>query len=285
MVIPTSHYQKNRTAERSCRRVSGRRKIPAAGLYSSRQVAAGKSLALIKTNAQDTFDFWHCLRIVTKTWPLERMHAPSGIKMASTSEAGASGVKEKRSRKRKRGGILGFTSPSSSTPAIISQAPRAINAAEFAEARALEISNMVEAIKEADGLSGKRLFQTLPKHMRRRAMSHNIKRIPSRLRQRASFEVKNEFIMLAKNGTWCVWECALVHWDVPLSTPKHYPPPLKDGWNWNPRFFVGACWKWKSEGRVNFMLTLLEEKVSTFWQVVCGVWGKGSGGREGEIAG
>lgn len=158
------------------------------------------------------------------------MHAPSGIKMASTREAGASrasGVKEKRSRKRKRGGILGFTSPSSSTPAIISQAPRGINAAEFAEARALEINNMVEAIKEADGLSGKRLFQTLPKHMRRRAMSHNIKRIPSRLRQRASFEVKNEFIMKAKNGTWCVWECALVHWDVPLSTPKHYPLPLK----------------------------------------------------------
>ena len=154
------------------------------------------------------------------------MHALSGIKMASTSEAGASGVKEKRSRKRKRGGILGFTSPSSSTPAIISQAPRAINAAEFAEARALEISNMVEAIKEADGLSGKRLFQTLPKHMRRRAMSHNIKRIPSRLRQRASFEVKNEFIMLAKNGTWCVWECALVgmyHYQLPSITPL----PLK----------------------------------------------------------
>lgn len=155
------------------------------------------------------------------------MHAPSGIKMASTSDAGASGVKEKRSRKRKRGGILGFTSPSSSTPAIISQAPRGINAAEFAEARALEINNMVEAIKEADSLSGKRLFQTLPKHMRRRAMSHNIKRIPSRLRQRASFEVKNEFILKAKNGKGCVWECALVHWDVPLSTPKHYPLPLK----------------------------------------------------------
>ena len=157
------------------------------------------------------------------------MHAPSGIKMASTSEAGASGVKEKRSRKRKRGGILGFTSSSSSTPAIISQASRGINAAEFAEARALEINSMVEAIKEADSLSGKRLFQTLPKHMRRRAMSHNIKRIPSRLRQRASFEVKNEFIMKikAKNGTWCVWEWALVNWDVPLSTPKHYPLPLK----------------------------------------------------------
>ena len=156
------------------------------------------------------------------------MHALSGIKMASTSEAGASGVKEKRSRKRKRGGILGFTSPSSSTPAIISQAPRAINAAEFAEARALEISNMVEAIKEADGLSGKRLFQTLPKHMRRRAMSHNIKRIPSRLRQRASFEVKNEFIMLAKNGTWCVcgnvrWYIGMYHYQLPSITPL----PLK----------------------------------------------------------
>ena len=72
---------------------------------------------------------------------------------------------------------------------LTSQAPRGINASEFAEARALEISNMVEAIKEGDRTSGKRLFQTLPKHMRRRAMSHNVKRMPARLRYRASLEV------------------------------------------------------------------------------------------------
>ena len=108
--------------------------------------------------------------------------------MASSTELGGR-EKEKTSRKRKRANIPGFASSAASTPAVTSQAPRGINAVEFAEARALEINNMVEAIKEADNLSGKRLFQTLPRHMRRRAMSHNVKRMPARLRQRASFEV------------------------------------------------------------------------------------------------
>ena len=93
------------------------------------------------------------------------------------------------SRKRKRAEISGFSSTAHSTLAATSQAPRGTNAAQFAEARAFEINNMVEAIKEADSLSGKRLFQTLPRHMRRRAMSHNVKRMPARLRNRASLEV------------------------------------------------------------------------------------------------
>ena len=112
------------------------------------------------------------------------MHAVSETKMASTLAE-----KKKASRKRKRPDIPGFTPSAGPTPEVISQAPRGINAAEFAEARALEISNMVEAIKDADKISGKRLFQTLPRHMRRRAMSHNVKRMPARLRYRASLEV------------------------------------------------------------------------------------------------
>ena len=111
----------------------------------------------------------------------------SKTKMASSAK-GQTGT-EKVSRKRKRPDIPGFTHSGASTPTVSSQAPRGINAAEFAEARALEINNMVEAIKEADRSSGKRLFQTLPRHMRRRAMSHNVKRMPVRLRHRASLEV------------------------------------------------------------------------------------------------
>ncbi|KAL9980334.1 hypothetical protein ACROYT_G008906 [Oculina patagonica] len=105
-----------------------------------------------------------------------------------------------KSRKRKRNSdIPGFAPTKASTPlqpslnstAVISQAPRAINAEQFASARAVEIKNMVAAIEEAGSLKGKRVFQTLPRHMRRRAMSHNVKRMPVRLRQRASFEMHN----------------------------------------------------------------------------------------------
>ena len=72
---------------------------------------------------------------------------------------------------------------------VTSIAPRGINVAEFAESRALEIHNMVEAMGHADKASRKRLFQQLPRHMRRRAMSHNVKRLPVRLREEAQAEV------------------------------------------------------------------------------------------------
>lgn len=95
-----------------------------------------------------------------------------------------------KSRKRKRNSdIPGFAPTNSSTPVVTSQAPRAINAEQFASARAVEIKNMVTAIEEANKSKGKRVFQTLPRHMRRRAMSHNVKRMPVRLRQRAAYEV------------------------------------------------------------------------------------------------
>lgn len=109
--------------------------------------------------------------------------------MASRDNSSGNVANSKAGRKRKRPCIPGFTSSEKSTPSIFSQAPRGINVAEFAEARALEISNMVEALKAADRSSGKRLFQTLPRHMRRRAMSFNLKRMPVRLRYRASLEV------------------------------------------------------------------------------------------------
>lgn len=108
----------------------------------------------------------------------------------ASSNTRTSAEKQSKGRKRKRNNdIPGFAPTHSSTPVVTSQAPRAINAEQFASARAVEIKNMVTAIEEADKSKGKRLFQTLPRHMRRRAMSHNVKRMPVRLRQRASYEV------------------------------------------------------------------------------------------------
>ena len=57
----------------------------------------------------------------------------------------------------------------------------------FAQARAAEISAMLKAVTQTS--SNSLVFQTLPRHMRRRAMSHNVKRLPRRLREIAQKEV------------------------------------------------------------------------------------------------
>ena len=49
------------------------------------------------------------------------------------------------------------------------------------------MSNMVKAMRWKGG--SKRAFQMVPRHMRRRAMSHNVKRLPRRLRKAARKEV------------------------------------------------------------------------------------------------
>lgn len=47
---------------------------------------------------------------------------------------------------------------------------------------------MLKAVSKTTGSC--HLFETLPKHMRRRAMSHNTKRLPRRLRDLANRMVK-----------------------------------------------------------------------------------------------
>lgn len=47
-------------------------------------------------------------------------------------------------------------------------------------------------IEDSQYRGSRRVFQTLPRHMRRRAASHNIKRLPVRLRQRALEELKKD---------------------------------------------------------------------------------------------
>ncbi|MEE6463466.1 hypothetical protein FKM82_005919 [Ascaphus truei] len=66
--------------------------------------------------------------------------------------------------------------------------PKYITATMFAQARAAEINAMVKAVsqKSSDSL----VFQSLPRHMRRRAMGHDIKRLPRRLREIAKKEME-----------------------------------------------------------------------------------------------
>ncbi|XP_007234784.3 ribonucleases P/MRP protein subunit POP1 [Astyanax mexicanus] len=61
--------------------------------------------------------------------------------------------------------------------------PKYITASMFAKARAAEVNSMLKAVSKTTGSS--HVFGALPKHMRRRAMSHNTKRLPRRLRELA----------------------------------------------------------------------------------------------------
>uniref|UniRef100_A0A672YI14 POP1 homolog, ribonuclease P/MRP subunit n=1 Tax=Sphaeramia orbicularis TaxID=375764 RepID=A0A672YI14_9TELE len=58
--------------------------------------------------------------------------------------------------------------------------PKYITAGGFARARAAEVKAMLKAVTKRPASC--HVFETLPKHMRRRAMSHNTKRLPRRLR-------------------------------------------------------------------------------------------------------
>ena len=58
--------------------------------------------------------------------------------------------------------------------------PDGLQVVDFAEARATELQCLLKAVT---GKVGKRTFQKLPRHMRQRAMSHNVRQLPRRLRK------------------------------------------------------------------------------------------------------
>ncbi|XP_041422492.1 ribonucleases P/MRP protein subunit POP1 isoform X2 [Xenopus laevis] len=73
-------------------------------------------------------------------------------------------------------------------PSEVPLVPKYITATMFAQARAAEINAMVKAVSQKS--SNTLVFQSLPRHMRRRAMGHDIKRLPRRLREIAKKEIE-----------------------------------------------------------------------------------------------
>ncbi|WWD17028.1 hypothetical protein CI109_101465 [Kwoniella shandongensis] len=71
----------------------------------------------------------------------------------------------------------------------VKRLPGMIFVEKFAEARALEIHAFQTAIRAAAAQGNTRAFQSLPRHLRRRAASHNPRRVPKRLRSRAAAEI------------------------------------------------------------------------------------------------
>ena len=100
----------------------------------------------------------------------------------SKEEEHVTGRKKRRERKLKTQpkNVTGSDAPDTT-------GPRGICVSDFIQARAMELHNMTTAISQHS--SARRTFQTLPRHMRRRSMSHNIKRLPHRLREQAKNEV------------------------------------------------------------------------------------------------
>ncbi|XP_065175148.1 ribonucleases P/MRP protein subunit POP1-like [Sycon ciliatum] len=68
--------------------------------------------------------------------------------------------------------------------------PKHVGLLDFANARVSELQTMMKAVKTSTGT--RRVSQALPRHMRRRAVSHNTKRLPVRLRAAALREIEKQ---------------------------------------------------------------------------------------------
>ncbi|KAG0273111.1 hypothetical protein BGZ95_011061 [Linnemannia exigua] len=82
------------------------------------------------------------------------------------------------------------TTPAASPSSSAIKSTRTLDVVNFAEARAFEINALHKAMESSRNAAAQRAFQSLPRNLRRRAASHNIKRLPVRLRDRAKREVE-----------------------------------------------------------------------------------------------
>ncbi|EKD14619.1 uncharacterized protein L3040_000142 [Drepanopeziza brunnea f. sp. 'multigermtubi'] len=67
-----------------------------------------------------------------------------------------------------------------------------LNLASFMNAREFEIKALQNGIQKSKKSGTTRAFQQVPRDMRRRTASHNVKRVPKRLQKRAAKEMKND---------------------------------------------------------------------------------------------
>ena len=79
-----------------------------------------------------------------------------------------------------------------------------LDVAAFVSAREFEIRALEAGITNSKGALATRAFQKVPRGLRRRTASHNVKRVPSRLRARAKREVSSTKFTLYFQGTLCI---------------------------------------------------------------------------------
>ncbi|KAF8908901.1 NUC188 domain-containing protein [Gymnopilus junonius] len=106
--------------------------------------------------------------------------------------------REKKKLKVSAARTIAVQPPASTSKAVVSKSvpsssltglPGALDVEKFVEARAFEIDAMHTAMKTASASSTHRVWQTLPRHLRRRAASHDVRRVPLKLRDRARAEM------------------------------------------------------------------------------------------------
>jgi len=69
-----------------------------------------------------------------------------------------------------------------------------LNVDKFVKARAFEVQALEDGMKRSKKLLTQRAFQSVPRDLRRRTASHNVKRVPKRLRARAAKEVESDIL-------------------------------------------------------------------------------------------
>lgn len=68
-----------------------------------------------------------------------------------------------------------------------------LDVSAFVAAREFEIKALENGIRDSKNALTSRAFQKVPKDLRRRTASHNVKRVPRRLRARARREVRSMY--------------------------------------------------------------------------------------------
>ncbi|KAJ7645420.1 ribonucleases P/MRP protein subunit POP1-domain-containing protein [Mycena polygramma] len=118
--------------------------------------------------------------------------------MSTKRKETASGAEEPGQRKKQRladARTIAVQSNAVAGPSTVGNGVRrlggAIDVEKFAEARAFEIDAMQKGMKAASAGATHRVWQTLPRHLRRRAASHDVRRVPLRLRDRAKQEMNS----------------------------------------------------------------------------------------------
>ncbi|GAC99072.1 hypothetical protein PHSY_006669 [Pseudozyma hubeiensis SY62] len=80
---------------------------------------------------------------------------------------------------------------SAATGASTSNLPTSVELESLVSSRAFQIQSFLRSIKSAKSATTTRAWQLLPRHARRRAASHNLLRLPSRLRSKALAELRS----------------------------------------------------------------------------------------------
>ncbi|KAI9485893.1 MAG: ribonucleases P/MRP protein subunit POP1-domain-containing protein [Benjaminiella poitrasii] len=118
----------------------------------------------------------------------EALSNPSSVTSKTTMESNMSGKQRRRERNKTIRQIGTHNKTDNSLTENIPRVTGPIEADRYALARITEINEMQSAIKRASYALNELAFQSLPRGLRRRAASHNINRLPARLRAKAAKE-------------------------------------------------------------------------------------------------